>query len=1084
MKNITSLFITAIFISFFSINTTFAAPANLALGKLISAKVKDMNGGSSNNKDAGLMADGDVNTAWESADSYKHSILIDLGSKFRVTKIVVKWADEQAANTVTLNFGETKETMMNISTRKDLTEKVESIYEGFNEEARFVEVLLHGRMDSSKPYKISEIEVYGEENLALLKPVSARVTSMTGKPSNQEIAHLLNDGDFDTYWESPESSKHSILIDLGEKKKITRVVVKWADGCASGSIDLSFGEKTENMIKVWSRNQLTETIESVFDNLDEEARFFEFMVRGRLLTTYRIREIEIYDDNANKHVNTPEEQASIDKITERLMADILSGSPDESGATTFSNTMLEDGSWPDVDYSDEISIGTWSPMSHLNRLRVMAIAYRHPESTLKDDASLLAKIEKGLLFFKARLPKSTDNWWYNEIGAPQVYMIPVLLIKGKIAENNMRAVSSYLKDKIDNYLGEAKNLTWIANIALHKGCAEDNFSIVEHSFDAFFSTLSIVSEQGKEGIKADWSFHQHHSQLYSGGYGMSFISDIIKTYGLCEGTLFTNRLVPEKLEIFRNLLLEGNLLLSYRHVIDFGTMGRNISRSSNTSYTTVSEADLEKMIIIDPEYTPTYQAWLAHIRSSAPFPKAGVNKHFWKSDIMTKHGANYYLSAKIISERTYGAEALNGENIKGFNLPLGSTNIMTTGYEYDRIFPVWDWTRIPGTTAVQDQDSTALDGYIIGSNKFGGGVSNGSDGIIAYDHDNRGLKTKKSYFFFDDMMFCMGNGITFGEDKPVATSVNQSYLSGDVVIDNGSEQTLEEQSEQDFNNLKWVHHDNVGYIFPKNVNIHVQNKEQTGSWRDINSTGSTTSISKDIFSVWFDHGQAPLNSDYQYIVVPDVSLDGIRNIAVTHGFVVSHSDTIIQAIRKDNKYGIIFYEPGAVTMDDGLIVTSDKSAAVMIIREDGKYDISVADPTYSQKKITLTINEELKPAMYFAVEEKISTLEFTLPSGDYTGSSITNSYIKPGVGIGENKNQSSSYVYYDRAQAEVKVNIGEEKYTRLDILDMNGRIIAERSISSTQTDANISLINCPAGIYFVRLSGINNVEILKFIIAR
>ena len=61
---------------------------------------------------------------------------------------------------------------------------------------------------------------------------------------------------------------------------------------------------------------------------------------------------------------------------------------------------------------------------------------------------------------------------------------------------------------------------------------------------------------------------------------------------------------------------------------------------------------------------------------------------------------------------------LNNENLKGYNLPLGATNILTSGKEYEGIFPVWNWNKIPGTTAVQHQDSTRLEGYLFGNSNY------------------------------------------------------------------------------------------------------------------------------------------------------------------------------------------------------------------------------------------------------------------------------------------------------------------------------------------------------------------------------
>src|SRR5206468_7078239 len=124
------------------------------------------------------------------------------------------------------------------------------------------------------------------------------------------------------------------------------------------------------------------------------------------------------------------------------------------------------------------------------------------------------------------------------------------------------------------------------------------------------------------------------------------------------------------------------------------------------------------------------------------------------------HGPGYYLSAKIISKRTFGTESLNGENCKGYYLPLGATNILTHGNEYQNIYPVWDWTKVPGTTAGTNNDSTTLTNYLYGTNNFGGGVSNGKAGVIAFDGNYRGVRAKKAYFFINNQMLCLGAGIS------------------------------------------------------------------------------------------------------------------------------------------------------------------------------------------------------------------------------------------------------------------------------------------------------------------------------------
>ena len=371
-----------------------------------------------------------------------------------------------------------------------------------------------------------------------------------------------------------------------------------------------------------------------------------------------------------------------------------------------------------------------------------------------------------------------------------------------------------------------------------------------------------------------------------------------------------------------------------------------------------------------------------------------MNKHFWKSDMMTQHGENFYMSAKIISKRTYGTESLNNENIKGYNLPLGATNIMTTGKEYDNIYPVWDWTRIPGTTAIGNQDKTSLEGYQIGNNEFGGGVSDGVNGIIAYKGKYNELQANKAYFFFDNMMFCIGSDISYVQNDNVLTSVEQNLLNGEVIYNDGQEKQLSSNSNMQLKQLKWVYHNNTGYIFRGTDNVTIQNMSQAGSWKDINATGESGLIDKNVFSVWINHGLNPENASYQYIVVPDKSINAFRDLAEQIDLYIAQNDGSVQAIREGNKYGFVFYKSASTKMDDGLVISSDKPSIVFIEKKGNTYTIAVSDPTYTQANVTLTLNKKMIEKSGVTITEQGSNIIFTLPVGDYVGSSVVDVFTE------------------------------------------------------------------------------------------
>lgn len=830
-------------------------------------------------------------------------------------------------------------------------------------------------------------------NLALNKNVETRVNSVDGEYSNQTTAHNITDGDTTTYWESTDSYKHSILIDLGNIESVKKIIVRWVDGRGCNAYTISFGNAKDNLFQYVSKNNVEEKYISTFTGFNEEARYVELLLRGRLgyKGGYRISEIEIYStgDEEEKHVNTAEEQKSIDTVTQRLTDSYLSEVPDDN-ISSFLKSMLNNGSWSDIDYTDKTSSDGWKPMGHLNRLKIMALNYSHPESKYYHDSSLLEKIVNGLLYYKAIAPKCSDNWWYNDIGAPKVYMIPTLLIKGQISEEKMTSVSGFLRNRIESYMGGGKNLSWIAEIAMHKGCAENNYEIVRQSFDAISSTLAIVSEQGKEGLKIDGSFHQHHAQLNTGSYGKSLISDLTKYMNIASQTGFSEVFTSEKLKLF-NDFMRGTLLLSYRTSIDFGSMGRGITRALS-GYSTIPVSSLKEAVTADPQNSDLYNSWIDHVENSEAFPLPNVNKYFWKSDIMTQHGENFYLSAKVISKRTYGTEALNNENIKGYNLPLGATNIMTNGYEYDDIAPIWDWTRIPGTTAINNQDKTQLDGYQIGTNDFGGGVSNGKDGIISFYGEYNSLNAMKSYFFIDNMMFCLGSGISYSNNDEIRTSVEQNYANGDIVFSDGSEHNMEYGRILSDSNVKWVHHNKTGYIFAEGTPVTIQESEQQGSWYDINKLNKDEEKSGDVFSIWISHGNNPENASYAYGVIPDKTLDEFRTmVQESLGQIVANTDSV-QSFHRNNKYGIVFFKNAKVKFDDEFTISSDSPAICLIEKENNSLVISIGDPLFSQSSITLSIDKKLEEASGVTVTGESSTIKFSMPTGDMTGSSITQTF--------------------------------------------------------------------------------------------
>jgi chondroitin AC lyase len=155
------------------------------------------------------------------------------------------------------------------------------------------------------------------------------------------------------------------------------------------------------------------------------------------------------------------------------------------------------------------------------------------------------------------------------------------------------------------------------------------------------------------------------------------------------------------------------------------------------------------------------------------------------------------------------------------------------------------------------------------------------------------LEARKSWFFFDNEYVCLGAGIKSSPDLPAYTTMNQAHLRGYVTVSQQGQTKVIPRSKSDLKNVKWVHHDRVGYIFPEPATVNLSNSAQQGRWSDISATKSASRepVTQDVFLLGIDHGNRPQNASYQYIVVPGITpeelaatsaITGILRFSPTH----------------------------------------------------------------------------------------------------------------------------------------------------------------------------------------------------------
>jgi chondroitin AC lyase len=631
------------------------------------------------------------------------------------------------------------------------------------------------------------------------------------------------------------------------------------------------------------------------------------------------------------------------------------------------NIYTSSGAFSDVDYG-KTSQTNWEPLIHVSRLSDFVFAYTKPNSSYYENVELYDKIVVGLQYWYDRNPRSS-NWWYNQIDEPQ--RLGVILIQMR---KGVRQIPKPLETKTLERMrtdgGNAATQTGAnkLDIAIHwlyRAVLTRDETLLKRSIDQAWEPLAQVSGNGAagEGIQYDYSFFQHGQQLYIGGYGDVLIRDITLFAMYTAGTLYT--LAGEKLDIFNTFVRESYLKVIRGQYMLFDVSGRGGLSRRNQLFQAGSTQFIERMPVIDPDNADVYRAAVKRLCGETPasYGITANHTHFFIGDYTVHSRPRYVFDVRMASTRTARIESGNGENLKTYYASDGCTNIVQRGNEYDSIFAVWNWTRVPGITAPQLTGIPATkDWEVKGTSSFAGGVSDGRYGVTAYSYDAgyTGVSAKKAWFFFDDEVVCLGSGITARDSVAaydINTTVNQSLLNGEVRVRKDGIESLLTLGEHGYAVAPdWVLHDGIGYVFPQGGNVGVSNKVQTGNWYDINRTQPNRAESKNVFTLWFNHGKKVQDGNYAYIVVPEKdnaeAMDAY--LAENKVKIVSNTEAIQAVWHKGlDIFGIVFYKPG-IFEQDGMSISVDKPCVVVLRNvSEAKLSLYIADPAQTQSQITL-----------------------------------------------------------------------------------------------------------------------------------
>jgi chondroitin AC lyase len=298
-------------------------------------------------------------------------------------------------------------------------------------------------------------------------------------------------------------------------------------------------------------------------------------------------------------------------------------------------------------------------------------------------------------------------------------------------------------------------------------------------------------------------------------------------------------------------------------------MGCEIARSDSKTKTIAMAAGL--MSKIDEKRSNELSDFVLQLTGKQQNVLKG-NRYFPRIDFMVQQGGRFMMTLKTVSKDIVSTETGNLENLKGYHLGRGTQFIVRRGNEYEGIFPLWDWEKIPGSLC--EQTGKPLPVYdwtkgAQGNTDFVLGVSNGKTGCFTYDYNKDSIQAHRSWFFFENEMAMLVSGLQFQRPNPVFQSINQTFAVGNTFVNNKMLSTENFISTK----VKSVWHDSIAYIFESgNYNVVVNSEMRQGSWNDINSAESTKTIYNKLFTLGIDVGKSAKNGSFSCVVIPNAGV--------------------------------------------------------------------------------------------------------------------------------------------------------------------------------------------------------------------
>lgn len=657
--------------------------------------------------------------------------------------------------------------------------------------------------------------------------------------------------------------------------------------------------------------------------------------------------------------------------------------------------------WPDL----PLGSVSWNITSSFNRLGTMAGAYAMPGTGLTGDTGLSSAVGTGLDHLTANAYKATgspyDNWWDWEIGSPQALLNVVALVYDRLTATRisscLAAVDHHVPDsKVASYAGTSTgaNRVDICRVLALRGVLGKSSAKLTAARNALSPVFPYV--RSGDGFYVDGSFIQHTWLPYTGSYGAALLAGLANLFALLGGSSWAvtdpnRQIVFDAVErafapfLFNGLMMNGQSgrvisrpqddhLHGHNIIVSILQLADGASPAERVRWRGLAKGwlrrDYWKPFLTNPSLSVPALARGAGVLADASVPAAPepvAHKVFGSMDRAVHRRPGWAFAVSMCSARTAFYETGNGENLHGWHTNSGMTywwgDTWGNGQYSDAFWPTVDPYRLPGITVSRKTLADAAGGAWGASRPAATWVGGATDGqFAALGQDTRGLQStlraRKAWFCLGDSVVCLGAGIASTDGTNVESTVDNRNLGGGAgnqafTVD-GVAQPATPGWSATLAGARWAHLAGFGgYVFPGGATVKASRPPRTGAWRDINTGGSTTAITRTYLTMWFDHGVNPTGGAYSYILLPGADAATTSARAASPQVSILANNASVQAIA-DSATGITaanFYTAGTA---GPITVTAPCS---VLIRETGNLlRVAVADPTRASTTITITVD--------------------------------------------------------------------------------------------------------------------------------